>query len=182
MRISRFILAFVIVLGMAGCDTFGDLVPGITDARAEIAQLRVDLEALAESDDPVDVEMSELILARIVKVEEWAAWAEEQAIARADDPADWLGVLSAGAEIAGYAGVPGLGIMSLVLNGLRRRANTRTAAVVTTVESNRNGDGTIDWAAVREAQEEAGVHEAVRAIRKAEAAKIAAAKAAIAVT
>ena len=209
MRLSRFILAFVIVLGMAGCDTFADLVPGITAAKAEIAEtqsdladatakltlLQTDLEAVITA-GIVDSEAAEVLLARfeaveldvaevdtkITEVGESVAQAEEAAIeldeAKAD-PVEWA---SAGAELAGYFGVPGMGVLSLVLNGLRRRANTRTAAVVTTVEANRNGDGTIDWAAVREAQEAAGVHEAVRAIRKAEAAKIAAAKAAISVT
>ena len=169
------VLAGVMVVG---CDTFSDLVPGITDSNAEIALLRADLEALADSDDPADVEMSKRILSRVEKMEEWGAWVEAEIDKRQDEKIDVWSLADIGIKVAAGVGVPGMGLLGLFL----RRAKRTTATVVSTIEANKNGDGTVNWAQLRSDQEAAGVHEIVRGIRKAEAAKIAAASAAVAVT
>lgn len=181
MRAKQLVLCGVLVVGTVatvGCDTFSDLVPGIQSARIEISELRAELTVLTESDDLADQEAASAILSRLEPLESWMALAEEEINRRAEEKVNVWGLADIGIKIAAAAGVPGMGIFALLFG----RARKVTTAVVTSIEANRNGDGTVNWAKLREDQQEAGVHEAVRKIRKAEAAKIAAAKATIAVT
>ena len=181
---KRMIACVVLVVGITvvGCDTFSDFVPGLQEARTEITRLRVELNELIQSGDETNRGLARESLARLDLLEEWIAVAEAEAAQRGDEKVDLWSLADIGLQIGTYAGVPGLGVLSIFLNSLRRTAKRQIVEVVSSVEEGRDNDGTIDWARVRRAQEDIGVHDLVRGIRRDEVARIAAEDAAAKVT
>ena len=191
LSLSAVLLAVILV---AGCDTFSDFVPGIqavrlelsdtkavmTDVRTEVGAVKDGLEELIAHGDTVDREVAAKMVERFDKVEgtiakvegvvtgveETLAATEEEAAKRAEEEIDWASVASEGAELAGYFGVPGMGVVSLILNRLRRRANATTESVVRGVEVARDGNGGVNWDQLSAIHERAGVSDVVHAIRK----------------
>lgn len=187
-------VVLMVLIGLMGCEifgnTFGDLVPGITSARAEIADtkavvtdvrselagLKDELLELMVTGDAADREAAKAMVDRFDIVEETVAkvekvvtgveetldTTEEEAIKREEEKIDVPALIALGLEYASYAGIPGVGVLGV----LWRRANRVTERVVRGVEQSRKENGDMDWDKLGRIHEHAGVGDRVRKIRK----------------